>query len=232
MMNMMDMMDTVSPRAWNPYGIHGIWLTMYHPAAIFKAPTTGCFHPGGFHQPWRSHWSQASDASLRSSGTTATSPCWASTKGDEKGEGMEGGGAIGPGAGKSSGVSKAWFIIRGYRKMSGWQLKLQLFECHDLIEILSRASTNPVTILMNSEIGKNQKLDKVLNNSNFYKFLCSRLINEFWDPFKPGKVTRSSTKCPFNMILRFCAGEALPWVEGANIRNKVRERFRGNMIIG
>jgi hypothetical protein len=47
---MMDGMDTVSPRAWNPYGIHMESMEYGSPcftqnAATKKAPTTG-FHPG------------------------------------------------------------------------------------------------------------------------------------------------------------------------------------------
>lgn len=55
-------------------------------AAIFHSTNNWVKNPG-FHQPGEPAFfgSQASDASLRSSGTTATSPCWASTKGDQGG---------------------------------------------------------------------------------------------------------------------------------------------------
>ena len=149
-----------------PHQGHGIHMesmeygNMFHPKCSDIQHQQLGFILGSISLAFAFFWSQASDASLRSSGTTATSPCWASTKGDD-----------GPLENHQEFPSPVWLsegmVENVWLKVETPAVLVPWFNRN----ILSRPSTNPVTILMNSDIGKNQKLDRVLNNSNFYKFL-------------------------------------------------------------
>ena len=136
-----------SPRAWNPYGIHEIWLTIFHPKCsdfsqqqlgekswVPSAWRTRIFWKPGFWCLFEKFRYDSHKSML----------------------GLHEGGPRGPLENHQEFPSPVWLSEGGnvWLKVETQAVVVPWFHRNTI----SRPWTNPVTILMNSEIGKNQKL--------------------------------------------------------------------------